>query len=101
MNRKLITLAIVALAALTMGNTACDPDSVEPGQELATINQAWKYEPTSELEQIQRLELVVQLQERRYAQTRADLMMVINCLDGQSWNASPCADWHLYPTVAP
>jgi len=64
MNR-IITFAIVVLAALTLGNTGCDPDEVAVGEELVTIDEAYNSGfDLSDHNAIHRLDLVVQLQAR-------------------------------------
>ena len=61
MNR-IITLAIVALAALALGNTGCNPDDVAIGEELATIEQGYSRDfKLTDHNAIHRLDLNVQL----------------------------------------
>ncbi len=61
MNR-IITLAIVVLAAFTLGNTGCNPDDVAIGEELATIEQGYSRDfKLTDHNAIHRLDLNVQL----------------------------------------
>ncbi len=62
---RIITLVIVVLATLTLGNTGCDPDEVAIGDELEVIEQAYGSDfPLTDHNAIHRLDLVVQLQTR-------------------------------------
>ncbi len=96
---KGLALAVVAMAAMTMGNTACNPDSVPVGEENQFISMAWGYDPANSQEQIERNELVIQLQKRLIDKQGEYIDLMMTCLNAATWTRSPCqTEYRLYPT---
>ncbi len=73
MNSKILILALALMAPLILGFDACDITEIPVGEEQATIEQAWDYDPKNLKEHVQRLELVAQLQDRMIAAQAATL----------------------------
>lgn len=74
------TLATVVFAALTLGNTGCDPDNVAIGDELITIDQGYNSNlKLNNHDAIHRLDLNVQLL-ARLAERQAERITVLETL---------------------
>ncbi len=73
MSSKILILALALMAPLILGFDACDITQIPVGEEQATIEQAWDYDPKNLKEHVQRLELVAQLQDRMIAAQAATL----------------------------
>ena len=96
MNPRTMLLALVALAFPLMGATKCDPNNVPLGAEVSTIDQAWDYEPANLTEQVQRLELVVQLQQREYDRIlHAERDWIYECFAQMADPVPP--SWYQFP----
>ncbi len=71
--RKWMIAAIALMAVLTMGNTTCNPDDVEVGDEPAAIEAVWDFGNLNTHNSIHRLEGVAKLQQRMIEDLTAKL----------------------------
>ena len=90
---KTLTVALAVLAMAMMGNTGCDPDSVEVGGESEAIGTAFGLNLADfDHERIHRLEFVVELQARQ-------IDTLLGCLSQDTWESDPClTTFGIHPT---